>query len=204
MSPSRVATALVTALLVSACAAVPPPGPSLQPLYQERLDRLVRIDDWVLDGRLAVNDGEDGGSGELRWHQSGANTRMDFHGALGRGAWRLRADSGGVELTFADGRQARADTVDELVRLEAGWPIPVESLAWWVRGLAAPGPVASLSLDELGHPEELSQDGWTVKFGRYGAVGAESLPMRMTARHGDRIVKLAVRKWRLADSSDER
>jgi len=199
---TRAVIACAAVLLLSACAAVPPPADTLQPLYQQRLARLGQIDEWILDGRLAVNDGEDGGSGELRWHQTATSTRMDFHGALGRGAWRLQADPGGAGLSFADGRQAWADSVDELVRSEAGWPIPVASLAWWVRGLAAPGEVERLELDEQGQPSDLRQDGWSVEYGRYGAVGGESLPLRMIARQGDRVVKLAVRKWRLAVPGD--
>jgi outer membrane lipoprotein LolB len=127
---------------------------------------------------------------------------MDFHGALGRGAWQLQANPEGAELSFADGRQAWADSVDELVRSEAGWPIPVASLAWWVRGLAAPGEVERLELDEQGQPSDLRQYGWSVEYGPYGAVGGESLPMRMIARQGDRVVKLAVRKWQLAVPGD--
>lgn len=201
---ARVALACAATLLLSACAAVPPAGGSLEPLYRERMERLSRIDEWILDGRLAINDGKDGGSGELRWHHAAASTRMDFHGALGRGAWRLQADPGGVELTFADGRQRRAASIDELVRSEAGWPVPVQALSWWVRGLAAPGEPERLSLGEQGLPSELQQNGWSVEYGRYSEVGEEALPMRMTARQGDRTVKLVVRKWQLAVPDDDR
>lgn len=199
--------ALLAALLLAACAAVPPPDRAQRdraPLYEQRLERLREVDDWSLEGRLAINDSRDGGSGQLRWQQRDGSSRMDFRGALGRGAWRLQADPAGAELEFADGRLHRAESVDALVRAEVGWPVPVESLAWWIRGLAAPGPVQQRVLDEQGRLSELRQGDWNIEFGRYGSVGDVSMPMRITARQDERTVKLAIRKWQLAapDESD--
>jgi outer membrane lipoprotein LolB len=193
--------------LLAACAAIPPTEEAQYaraPLYEQRFAHLSQVDDWALEGRLAINDSNDGGSGQLRWRQRDGSSRMDFHGALGRGAWRLQADPQGAELEFADGRIHRAGSVDALVRAEVGWQVPVESLAWWIRGLAAPGPFQRRVLDEEGRLSELHQDGWNIEFGRYGQVGEVTMPMRMTARQDERTVKLAVRKWQLAtpDESD--
>ena len=122
---------------------------------------------------------------------------MDFHGALGRGAWRLEADDQGAELAFADGTTYRAPSVNALVREQLGWSVPVERLNWWVRGLAAPGEVQRRSLDPEGRLSALRQDGWDIEYDRYGDVGDVAMPFRMTARQQERTVKIAVRKWRL-------
>jgi outer membrane lipoprotein LolB len=202
------ATALAAAgaaLLLAACATAPPLDSEQHlraPLYEQRLARLEPIDSWSLAGRLAVSDEADGGSGSLRWRQDGASSRMDFHGALGRGAWRLVADPVGAELEFADGALHRAGSIDSLVHGQIGWAVPVEALAWWVRGLAAPGKVQGRLLDEEGRLSELRQGGWSIEFGRYGEVagpgGGIAMPLRMTARQADRTVKLAIRSWELA------
>ncbi len=89
-----------------------------------------------------------------------AATRMDFHGAMGRGAWRLVAGGGGAELELADGKRYSAETVGELVRGQLGWAIPVENLSWWVRGVQAPGPNRSANpgrrrFAELSEPKRL-------------------------------------------------
>lgn len=195
---SRAFLALLTAVLAAACATVPVPQDPRESLYEERLARLGGIGEWILDGRLAVNDGDDGGSGQWRWHYGEGFSRMDFYGALGRGAWRLEVDAAGAELTFADGQRHRAETVDALVQAEVGWAVPVDSLAWWVRGLAAPGALEQRQLDADGRLSGLTQDGWIIEYGRYAAVGDEHLPVRMTARRAERTVKVAVRKWQLA------
>jgi outer membrane lipoprotein LolB len=200
------------ALLLAGCAAAPPLDGEQRlraPLYEQRVAWLSQVDSWALQGRLAVSDEAEGGSGSFSWRQEGGSSRMDFHGALGRGAWRLVADANGAELEFADGTLYRAASVDSLVRGQIGWAVPVESLAWWVRGLAAPGEVQQRLLDEEGRLSELRQNGWSIEFGRYGqagvsngAHGALTLPLRMTARQADRAVKLVVRKWELPGEND--
>lgn len=194
------------AVLLAACGAVPTVDPeqaAREPLYQQRADHLIQVDAWTLEGRLAVSDERDGGSGSFQWRRDAAGSRMDFHGALGRGAWRLLADERGAELEFADGTSYRAPSVDQLVREQVGWQVPVEKLAWWVRGLAAPGTVQRRTLDQEGRLNALRQDGWDIEYTRYAGVGEVAMPFRMTARRENRTVKIAVRKWRLSSQHDE-
>jgi outer membrane lipoprotein LolB len=192
---------ILAAALLAGCAAIPPEDEEQalrEPLYLQRAALLQRVDAWALDGRLAVSDDQDGGSGSFQWRNDAGGSRMDFHGALGRGAWRLEADGRGAELAFADGTIHRAETVDALVREQLGWRVPVDKLDWWVRGLAAPGTVQGKSLDPQGRLSDLQQDGWRIEYGRYGSVGDAEMPFRMTARQDDRTVKIAVKKWRLS------
>jgi outer membrane lipoprotein LolB len=192
-------------LLLPGCRAVPPvqvDHARQQPLYDARAARLNRIDGWSLEGRLAVNDGKEGASGFLRWRQEGASSQLDFHGAFGRGAWRLLADAQGAELEFADGSRYTAGTVDELVRGQVGWSVPVAKLAGWVRGLAAPGQVTGWQLDDEGRLSALQQDGWSIEFGRYGVVDELPMPLKLTARRDVRMVKLAVKAWEFPGVGD--
>jgi outer membrane lipoprotein LolB len=191
--------------LLPGCAVAPPAGveqANRAPLYDRRASRLSQLESWALVGRLAVSDEQDGGSGTLSWRLQPDGSRMDFHGALGRGAWRLLANAEGAELEFADGSRHYADSVEDLVRGQVGWQVPVDKLAWWVRGLAAPGAYGERLLDEQGRLSKLSQDGWSIEFGRYGEVDDQSLPHLMTARQRDRTVKLAIRKWEIDDNHE--
>jgi outer membrane lipoprotein LolB len=196
---------VAAALLVQACSSAPrvADGDGIpMERYQARAAELSSIPDWALRGRLAVTDGKDGGSGSLRWKETTDGSHMDFHGALGRGAWRLSAGAGGAELELADGNRYRADTVGELVRGQLGWDIPVDALAWWVRGLEAPGTPESRVLGEDGTLEMLRQDGWLVEYGRYREVNGIDLPVKLNARQAERTVKLAIRDWELDRDSE--
>ena len=77
--------------------------------------------------------------------------------------------------------------------------VPVAALAWWVRGLAAPGEVERSVLDENGVLTLLQQDGWSVEYGRYSTVGGELMPLAAVLS-----VKLAIRKWELPEAHERR
>jgi outer membrane lipoprotein LolB len=207
-SRSASLAALVLALALSACSTMPPSDAEQskrKQLYDLRWENMAGLEDWTLEGRLAVNDGDDGGSGRLNWSEQGDSSRMDFHGAFGRGAWRLLADADGAVLELADGARYEAPTVADLAWGQLGWEIPVDALAWWIRGLEAPGEVQARVLDETGRLVELRQRDWSIVFGRYRAFGGWEMPVKMTARQADRYVKLAVRSWAFpgGDPSDD-
>lgn len=197
---------LVMVSFIQGCATAkvaPEPHAALHTMYAQRSLALEQQQVWVLEGRLSVSDANDGGSGSLRWRQDAEYTRMDFHGALGRGAWLLEAGPGLARLERADGTKYAEDSLDKLVNSQLGWTVPVHALTWWVRGLAAPGKVQSRALSEQGALVQLQQQGWAISFERYREVGGYWLPGRMTAIQGDRKVKLAIRKWTLGDRNGD-
>ena len=155
------------------------------------------MDQWSLKGRLAVNDGKEGGSGSFIWSNHGESISMDFHGALGRGAWRLDADNGGAVLELADGEVYHAPSLSQLVKSRLGWEMPVDALSWWVRACAAPGEWDRRELDENGRLRGLSQFGWVIEYGNFKEVGGVYMPLKLTARRDSHTVKLAMRSWSL-------
>ncbi|MBT8049216.1 MAG: outer membrane lipoprotein LolB [Xanthomonadales bacterium] len=196
----RSATAALLLLLTAACSSIPPaaqPGEAERArLYDEHFDRLASRSVWDASGRLAISGEEDGGSGNFKWQKTSLENRINFHGALGRGAWTLESDENGAMLALADGSVYRAGSIDELVHVQLGWKIPVDHLSWWVRGLAAPGAVKTRVLDEQGNLSELLQDGWVIEFGKYRVFDDLRLPVRLTARQEGWKVKLAIRSWK--------
>jgi outer membrane lipoprotein LolB len=167
-------------------------------LHELKSDRLMKQTDWSLSGKLAISNGKEGGSGRFYWHRDQDASQMNFHGAMGRGAWRLEANVDGARLELADGTLHHARSVDLLVRAQLGWEIPAESLSWWVRGLVAPGDVSERIFDDQGNLSRLLQDGWTIEFGKYKSLGGFYLPLRMKAQQADWKVKLVVRDWEMA------
>lgn len=165
--------------------------------YQERSQKLGAMTDWSLAGRISLDDGNQGGSGKLQWRVEGDNSELDFHAAMGRGAWHLQIDPEGALLREANGTEQTAAGVNALIQQRMGWPIPVDALQWWVRGLAAPGDVEELNIDTQGLLSSLVQFGWQVDFNRYDSVTGMALPVRLDARRQNYRVKLAISRWRL-------
>lgn len=196
---------VVLGLVLSACSTLPPQEPDQAQrirLYELKSKQLETESNWSLTGKLAISNAKDGGSGRFNWHNGPDSIRMDFHGALGRGAWRLEADGNGALLELADGSSHQAASVDQLVRDQLGWEIPVDSLSWWVRGMMAPGQPQERQFDERGNLVRLLQDGWSIEFGKYRSVGHVELPVRVTAEQADWKVKLVVRGWQLGSAQD--
>lgn len=176
-------------------------NPAFAQAYQLRFEQLRALDHWALDGRLAISDGQEGGSGNLSWLKAERMTRMSFRGALGKGAWQLRTEAAGARLELANGDVHYAPSVAELVLNEVGWKVPVEALTWWIKGLAQPDEWETRVLDENGRLKKLRQFGWDVDFASYGESDDYWLPTRLSARHGEYSVKIAVREWRLGEES---
>lgn len=186
-------------LILNACSNAPVDRTLIdsQKVNQVRLEQISGISNWSIKGRISLDDGEDGGSGKIQWSVQGDKNSINFHGAMGRGAWHLESDSQGARLTLADGSEYVAADVDALVQQHVGWPVPVAALQWWVRGLAAPGTVDGPTLNDKGLPDSLQQDGWQIKFNRYSNYSDVAMPVRLDARSGSYRIKLAVSHWQL-------
>lgn len=189
---------LLAIVLLSGCRVVPtaPTGAEgAQEAYLARADELSTWKAWELVGRLSIDDGEDGGSGRLAWRLEGEDSRLDFRGALGQGAWRLEISTGRAVLERADGSRTMAPDVESLVWRELGWRLPVNSLRYWVMGLQAPGRAERLDLDEQGRVTYLVQQGWSIELDRYRAAGGVDLPGRIEATDGALRIKLIAASW---------
>ncbi len=184
-------------LVLNACTgvAVKEAGPGNKAAYLSRAAKLAAIPEWGFIGRISLDDGDRGGSGRLQWEVRPGNSELDFHGAMGRGAWHLRIGPEGAVLKEANGAEQTATGVNALIQDRIGWPIPVDALQWWVRGLAAPGAVENEKFDPEGLLLNLGQFGWSVDFDRYDSVAGAVLPVRLNARRDDYRVKLAIGRW---------
>ncbi len=189
MSLTRQVALLALALGVCGCAVRPmTPAPPLGAGAE-------LLTDWEFSGRLALSDGRDGGSGRLDWQQRGDRAELRFHGAFGRGGWRLTATREEATLEFADGGRYRAARVEALVRDHVGWEVPVEALRYWVRGLAEPGARATPRYDRSGRLTEIRQHQWNVQYEGSVVVDEISLPRKVTATRDRHRVRLVIRRW---------
>lgn len=171
--------------------------------YKNRAEKLAAISEWGFAGKISLDDGEQGGSGKLRWDVEADHSELDFHGAMGRGAWQLTIYPDRAVLRDANGTEQTAADVNDVVEDRMGWHIPVTALQWWVRGLAAPGAIEEEKFDSGGLLTSLRQFGWSVEYVRYDSRGALALPIRLNATRDNYRVKLAIGKWHTGVSRDQ-
>jgi len=203
LAPKRFAIVMLLCTL-TACTTAPQRAVDQASLtaFQARSGQLGDMASWGLAGRISLDDGDQGGSGRLKWDVAPGMSELDFHGALGRGAWHLQVVPGLARLQLADGTEQTAPGVGELIRDQIGWPVPLDALQWWVRGLAAPGPVENRILDTRGLLISLQQFGWSVDYNRYDSFAGMQMPVRLDAKRDSYRVKLAINRWRMGADDD--
>lgn len=199
-------TALVAGLLVlSGCATQPPravlpvvadPGAH----QQAREQALAAAADWGLEGRVAVSNGRNGGSGRLDWRQQGVRYEVSLSAPVTRQSWRLSGQPGQALLEgLEDGPRQGSDAAG-LLQEATRWQIPVEALASWMRGMRAEADrfgEASLEFGRDGRLARMQQGGWVVEYGDWRRVAGApvELPHRLSAVRGEARVRLVVDRW---------
>lgn len=190
----NVLLALFCALL-AACAA-----PRLRPdadrmAAQELRERTLSAGvDWSLHGRMAISSPQDSGSGTLDWRQHGSTFRFVLSAPVSGKTWTLNGDHEHAELTGLRAQPVRGANAADLLARELGWKVPVGELAYWVRGIRAPGP-ADVVFREDGLPAEFNQHGWIIEFRDYAPEQGLQLPRKIFASNGDYKVRLIIQSW---------
>lgn len=162
----------------------------------------------AFDGRVALSNGRNGGSGRIEWRQSADRYNVTLSAPVSRQSWRLTGDAASARIEgIAGGPRSDTDVV-RLLREATGLEVPVGALAAWAAGARADvqafGP-ARLEFTADGTLARIEQDGWIVDYlgwreAHPGAGGPEGgqrlqLPDRINAARGDARVRLAIDTW---------
>jgi len=194
------AVAALLALALTACATtsrvaapLPPTDATLAALVQ-REGSLGAQSAWGLDGRIAVSNSRDAGSGRIEWRQSGAGFDIALTAPITRQGWRLSGAPGHAVLDGLPGGPREGSDAETLLRDATGWQIPVASLPRWVRGLRADPAKGLVKFGAHGGLSRLAEAGWTIDYPGPAATDA-ALPSRVEARRDDARVRLVVDRW---------
>lgn len=185
-------------LLLAACAPVPvrQPGTTRQLAAQAaREHALGAQQSWSLDGRFAASDGQHGGSGSLSWRQTDQQYRFILRAPVTGKSVQLDGGPDGAILTGAGKVPVAGRDAGEVLNEEFGWEVPVADLAWWVRGLRAPGRPAILTFGANGLPATLDQDGWHVDYRDWYAERNPPLPRKVYASRDPYTVRVLIETW---------
>ena len=179
--------ALILAVAVAGCAAltrqtIPPQPPATTDIHFE------------VDGRFAVRNGKEGGSGRIVWVHLPLSDDLTISNPIGQGIARIVRRDGVYTLTTSDGSEHSATDPDRLTEGVLGWTLPLAGLSYWLRGQPAPGrPSESFGINAE-RPTELRQSGWTIEYlSRHNPNG---LPERLRIRRDDLDIRLVLEEWR--------
>jgi len=153
--------------------------------------------DWSVSGRLALSDGDRGGSLSMRWQAQGDSHLITLGTLVGGRQWRLSFDADSAILEGSDVGRLVGPEPDPLVEAAIGWPIPVSDLAWWVRGLVPPERAREIRYADDGTLASAEAAPWSLVFERYSDYASTVLPSRIEAESGDYRVRMVLRNWSL-------
>lgn len=157
---------------------------------------------WRLEGRVAVSNGRDGGSGRIDWTQESGRYEITLSAPVTRQSWRLAGGQGSATLNGVEGGPRSSADADTLLREATGWEIPVAALGCWIRGARADATrfgdaTLSFNAGPDGHLARLMQDDWTIDYTEWQPASAAmpALPQRLVATRGDAKVRVIVDQW---------
>jgi outer membrane lipoprotein LolB len=188
---------LAAVLAVLAGCATSPREPMVTTDWQSHRELVAAISDWSFSGKLAISTPQGAESARLRWSQQGEDLQLEASGPIGvkhiifvRESSRLRV--------FEDG-QWRSLTVEEATLEEQlGWPLPLDLLPWWLRGVPAPRPPATVTTVSNGRLQQLDQAGWKLEYSGYQQVDDIVLPGKLLFRRGAVEGKILFKRWTLS------
>jgi outer membrane lipoprotein LolB len=158
---------------------------------------LAAVDHWQASGRIAVRTAQDGFSAHFDWRQAGARAELGVRGPFGAGAAHLSV--GPESIRVESGNEPPLEVPAPFEALEPqlvarlGFPLPLESLRYWILGVPAPSPVA------IGAAPAFDQAGWHVVASQFEAVeqAPGSLPVRLELTRGATRIRVIVDRWQV-------
>jgi outer membrane lipoprotein LolB len=183
----------IAMLALASCASAPRRAESGAALAS-RATALAQSPTWSFEGRVAVSDGEDGGSGRIRWRQDGEDFVVEIRAPVSQRTWRLTQTGDELVLEGAREEPVRGYDAEALLARQVGWRLPFAEMRHWVRANAA-SREARVVLDEDRRPRTIEEGGWRVEYRKYDESQAPPLPQRIVATRAPYEVRLAIARW---------
>ena len=191
---------VMTAVSMAGCATQSgtPPAVTHWQTYQ---DHATAITHWRMSAKIALRWRGGAENASLNWSQNNGHSEVDLSGPFGAGAVRITQQGDALEVERGGEHSVYDSSTPETLAAATGWPIPVNALPFWLRGLPDPDQALDRLALQDGRAQEIHQGGWTISYSAYTAVGAGSLPetLRVTHAADDISLRLVNARWALQD-----
>jgi outer membrane lipoprotein LolB len=133
--------------------------------------------DFDLAGRIAARYGQESFTGNVSWRHAHGGDEMLISTPFGQGVARIVRQGEAVQLTTADGKEHRANDVEDLTERVLGFRVPLVGLADVVQGRSS---------------SDLEGRGWKFEIQERDPQGR---PARLRATYQGIDLRLAVTQW---------
>ena len=156
---------------------------------------LREIEEFRMEGRLALNTGRRGYSGTVSWEQNDDIVDFRFRGPFGFGGFRIHGDLDQLRVKTTAGEEFLLRDPELEMTERFGWSLPVHSMRYWILGVSDPGLPAQEVPDGEGLLESMEQAGWAVNFDSYGETDGLMLPRRLDMERGEVRIRVMSDRW---------
>jgi len=181
--PIRFLIVFITVLLFcTACQNKKPKNP---------INNWKNVKSWTFKGKMAINDGNNNGSGRVEWLVSLNNIQAQFKAPLGQGSWEIFEFENSAKLHSSINGETNADNAELLISNELGWHFPWNSLQYWLRGHKTNETITSISQPK----SDFMDANWHISYTQWMPSPLGLLPKKITASNPPYSVKLIIYKW---------
>jgi outer membrane lipoprotein LolB len=162
--------------------------------FAERREKLLGLEQWHLQGRIAVDTGDGAYQGAFRWTVEPEGISLTVRGPLGAGAVRVEGNQDQLIVT-ARGEQRELDDPESDLSALLGWWLPVQSLRYWLLGLPDPAYPADTNFDAAEVVSALAQRLWDITYDRYALMQEILIPQQIGLRHGSLSMRVTLDRF---------
>ncbi len=158
-------------------------------------------DNWTINGRISIINGEENWYAKFIWIQQGANFQLSFTGPLGETELQVSQVAQHVFVRTPSGEHHGTD-LEQLLRRETGLEFPINSLRHWLQGRPDPDMSSRLKYTADHSINDIFQDGWHIQYPKKMRVEQGSkteilLPKKIIAQKQMIKIKLIITRWSL-------
>jgi outer membrane lipoprotein LolB len=194
---------LLLVVALSACSSLREASAPVDDSMAQRIAQLSLLDDWSMQGRIAVKQPKGSGQGKILWEQAGETVDIGLAGPLGAGAINIHWVPDELTMVGADldvqHRYTGGDAAEQFLAEQLGWQFPAASIRYWLLGIPNPGYQFEQEFGEAGELLSISQLGWRVQYQRFARVDAHLLPSKLQIQNTEVRLRLIVDSWSLGD-----
>lgn len=138
-----------------------------------------------ISGRFNIKTAEKNNYGNFTWIKTGTNESMELRSPIGSTVAKITIESKVATLETKD-KTYTGDDLDQMLEDNLGFTLPMQSLHFWIQGVALPGIPIDSNLDD-----GFVQLGWKVE---YLAWTDPNHPKILLCSKGDLTIKLLI-EW---------
>ncbi len=160
-----------------------------------RAQQLSRIKNWTIQGALSLRMNNKTSLANYRWTQENRSLyHIHLSSSLNLYVLDIQGQPGLVSINDHKNKPRTGQSPAALIQQLIGYPLPVNNLYYWIRGLSAPGKL-QVQYDQYGRISSLKQQNWVLHFLRYTQVKSVDLPQMIDITSPTLKIRIVIKQW---------